>query len=105
MHQVGYLPGISAGCTDNKTLKIEMKCVYCAVRNESFNTTERNLSLEAATYAVTVLLHIQKNYKRVISIVCKTEMFPYMHSDAVTRNGLSVVKHGGSSDFFSTMYG
>jgi hypothetical protein len=21
MHQVGYLPGISAGCTDNKTLK------------------------------------------------------------------------------------
>jgi hypothetical protein len=21
MHQVGYLPGISAGCTENKTLK------------------------------------------------------------------------------------
>jgi hypothetical protein len=25
MHQVGYLPGISAGCTDNKTLNFEGK--------------------------------------------------------------------------------
>jgi hypothetical protein len=25
MHQVGYLPGISAGCTDNKTLNTVIK--------------------------------------------------------------------------------
>jgi hypothetical protein len=29
MHQVGYLPGICAGCTDNKTLKnVEYYCSY-----------------------------------------------------------------------------
>jgi hypothetical protein len=28
MHQVGYLPGISAGCTDNKTLNIPFCFVF-----------------------------------------------------------------------------
>jgi hypothetical protein len=27
MHRVGYLPGISAGCTDNKTLKNRYQCL------------------------------------------------------------------------------
>jgi hypothetical protein len=28
MHQVGYLPGISARCTDNKTLNIKCRPVF-----------------------------------------------------------------------------
>ena len=47
--------------------KTETKCVYCAVRNESLNITENNLSLPAATYPVTVLLQIQDNYKYITS--------------------------------------